>query len=169
MRVSGFLDSSYLRVSNYENLESAKKDDSNNNPSKTKLDDLTTSQKAQVAKLQSIDQKVKAHESAHINAGGSIVKGGANFTYEKGPDNKLYAVAGEVPIDASPEDKPEKTIAKMQQVRAAALAPADPSGTDYKVASTATLLEMKARVELAKEQTEKLTQKNGYTATLEDQ
>jgi hypothetical protein len=37
----------------------------------------------------------------------------------------------------------------MQTIRAAALAPSDPSPTDYKVAATATLLEMKARLELS--------------------
>jgi len=46
----------------------------------------------------------------------------------------------------------------MQLIRAAALAPADPSGTDYRVASTATLLEMKARLELSQELKDELIQ-----------
>ncbi len=118
---------------------------------------LTPQEEAKVAELKAIDLAVRAHEAAHISVGGGAVRGGASFTYVKGPDGQNYAVAGEVAIDTSAEDSPEKTIRKMQQVRAAALAPADPSGQDYKVASTATMLEMRARIELMQEKTEEMS------------
>jgi hypothetical protein len=67
-----------------------------------------------------------------------------------GPDGKGYATAGSVGIDTSPVDgDPEATIAKMQTVVAAALAPAKPSGQDQKVAAAARQMDAKARAELA--------------------
>ncbi len=111
-------------------------------------------QKEQVQELSRIDSQVKAHESAHIAAGGGVVKGGASFSYTAGPDGKMYAVAGEVPIDTSTGEDPSENLAKARQIRAAALAPSDPSPQDYRVASTATMLEVRARMELNKERRE---------------
>ena len=79
-----------------------------------------------VRRLRAIDRKVRAHELAHMSVGGQYA-GAPHYTYVRGPDGQLYAVAGEVPIDVSPEKDPEATVKKMQQVIAAALAPADPS------------------------------------------
>ncbi len=59
----------------------------------------------------------------------------------------MYAVGGEVKIDTSPERTPEATVSKMQQVRRAALAPADPSGTDRAVAAEAAQAEAHTRAE----------------------
>ena len=53
-------------------------------------------------------------------------------------------------IDLSPvRGNPQATIAKMQQVRRAALAPGEPSGQDRQVAAQAAALEREARKELA--------------------
>lgn len=114
----------------------------------------TPQEEAAIKELATIDAKVKEHEAAHIAAGGSVVQGGASFTYEQGPDQKLYAVAGEVAIDTSEEATPVQSIAKALQIRTAALAPSDPSPQDYQVASTATIMEMQARLQLSKEQSE---------------
>ena len=60
---------------------------------------------------------------------------------------------GSVPIDVSPiADDPEATIRKMQKVRRAALAPAQPSAADRSIGSHAAREEQKARVELSKEE-----------------
>ena len=98
-----------------------------------------------------IDMKVKAHELAHSTTGGQYA-GAPHYQFVIGPDGKLYAVAGEVPIDVSPEDTPEKTIRKMQQVIAAALAPADPSPQDIQVASIAAKILAEATSELSKKE-----------------
>lgn len=98
--------------------------------------------------LRATDRKVRAHELTHIAAGAGLT-GAASFTYQLGPDNQRYAVAGEVSIDISSGDDPEETIAKAQQIRAAALAPADPSPQDRKVAALATKMENSARQESA--------------------
>ncbi|MGP1450610.1 MAG: putative metalloprotease CJM1_0395 family protein [Wolinella sp.] len=112
---------------------------------------LSQSEMAQVRELSRIDSQVKAHENAHIAAGAGVVSGGASYSYTRGPDGKMYATAGEVPIDTSMGDDPKENIAKARQIRAAALAPSDPSPQDYKVAATASMLEMKAQIELSKE------------------
>jgi hypothetical protein len=105
-----------------------------------------------VLKLRARDTEVRAHEAAHIAAGGSFVRGAASFTYETGPDGKAYAVGGEVSIDTSPvPGDPQATIAKMAVIRAAALAPSDPSGQDISVAASASEQEAKARAELAQQ------------------
>lgn len=109
---------------------------------------LSREEQLQVAQLQQIDTKVKAHEMAHLAAAGSYARSGANFQYQKGPDGKSYAVGGEVSIDTGSESTPEATISKMQTVRAAALAPAEPSAQDRKVAAKASLTISEASQEL---------------------
>ena len=101
-----------------------------------------------IAKLQARDMEVRMHEMAHIAAGGGVVRGGAGFSYQQGPDGKMYAIGGEVPIDMSGASTPEETIAKMERVRGAALAPANPSSADHQVAAAATMAILQARSEL---------------------
>lgn len=103
----------------------------------------------QIDQLKAADRKVRAHEQAHIAAGGDLVRGGASFSYETGPDQKRYAVAGEVSIDASKERTPEATIPKAQHIQQTALAPSDPSAQDRQVAAVAAQMEMQARLEVA--------------------
>lgn len=111
-----------------------------------------------IDKMQQRDREVRAHEMAHVVAGGTLVRKGASFSYETGPDGIRYAVNGEVSIDASPvEDDPEATILKMQHVRRAALAPAQPSGQDRSVASSASKAEATARAEMNQQNQEEDT------------
>ena len=114
---------------------------------------LSDEAQRQVQQLKQRDQEVRAHEQAHLSAGADLVQGGASFTFERGPDGKMYAVGGEVKIDTSPENDPDQTIRKMQQVKRAALAPGEPSGTDRAVAARAGQIEAQARQE--KNQAEK--------------
>lgn len=100
---------------------------------------LTKSELALLRELQKADQAVKAHEMAHLAAAGGYAKGGASFSYQRGPDGQNYAVGGEVQVDTGKEATPEATIQKMQIVRQAALAPIDPSPQDQRVAAHATL------------------------------
>lgn len=104
-----------------------------------------------VRELESIDRNVKAHEAAHIAAGGGVVSGGASYGYTRGPDGKMYAVSGEVPISMKKGKTPEETIQNARQIVAAAMAPADPSPQDYKVAASAMQMESQARVEQSQE------------------
>ncbi len=110
-------------------------------------EDLSAEEKQAVNDLKRRDAEVKAHEAAHMAAGGGVVQGGASYEYQSGPDGKMYAVGGEVQIDMSSAGSPEATIRKMQQIQRAALAPAQPSGTDRAAAAQASQIEAQARME----------------------
>lgn len=112
-------------------------------------------QEQQVQDLVERDKEVRTHEQAHQSAGGEYASS-PTYQFTQGPDGKRYATGGEVQIDTSvvPGD-PAATIAKMQQVRSAALAPAEPSAQDLAVARSAAASEVKARKELMAEQSAK--------------
>lgn len=104
-----------------------------------------------VSALQDVDRDVKAHEAAHMAAGGSAITGGASYTYETGPDGQRYAVGGEVGVDLSAvPGNPRATIAKMALIQAAALAPSVPSPQDLAVAAAAARVEAQAQADLEK-------------------
>lgn len=116
---------------------------------------FSAEQQQQLSQLQSTDRQVKAHEQAHLSAAGPIAVSAARFEYITGPDGERYAVAGEVSIDASEvAGDPQATITKAGQIRTAALAPADPSAQDQLVASRATQMAQKARLELSRQQSQ---------------
>jgi hypothetical protein len=116
---------------------------------------LTREEIARLAELKKRDRVVRAHEQAHMAAAAGLVRRGMSLSYQKGPDGRRYAVAGEVQIDASKESTPSETIVKMKKVRAAALAPVDPSSQDRRVAAGAMAKMSQARMELQIEQMEK--------------
>ncbi len=113
--------------------------------------ELSREDQERIRELKSRDTEVRSHEQAHVAAGGQYVTGGPTYSFQQGPDGHRYAVGGEVGIDASAESDPEATIRKMQAVRAAALAPAQPSGQDRKVAASAARNTNQARAELREE------------------
>jgi hypothetical protein len=111
---------------------------------------LSPEARAEVTKLKARDADVRAHEEAHVAAGGSLITGGPTYSYEKGPDGKNYAVGGDVTIDASAvAGNPQATIAKARRIVAAALAPVDPSGQDESVAGQAEAMAASAQAQLA--------------------
>lgn len=106
----------------------------------------------QIAELSRRDREVRAHEQAHSAVGGNYA-GGPTYTFKRGPDGRSYAVGGEVSIDVSAiANDPAATLRKMEQVQRAALAPAEPSGQDFRVAAQAQVLAAQARVDLAAQQ-----------------
>jgi hypothetical protein len=118
---------------------------------------LSPEEQQEVEDLKKRDTEVRQHEQAHLMAGGQYVKGGASYTYKVGPDGNRYAIGGEVQLDATPiADDPQATISKMETIKRAALAPAEPSEQDYRVATQAEQLKMNARQELTEQQTEKM-------------
>ncbi|WP_455211646.1 putative metalloprotease CJM1_0395 family protein [Kaarinaea lacus] len=113
--------------------------------------ELSKEEQQQVEELAARDREVKTHEAAHKAAGGGLT-GPAQFSYTTGPDGKRYATGGEVSIDTSevPGD-PQATLIKANRIHAAALAPAEPSGQDRKVAAQASQMAADARAEMAKQ------------------
>ena len=124
-------------------------------------DELTAAEKQEVSKLQARDAEVRAHEAAHQAAAGGLA-GGAGFEYQKGPDGKMYAIGGEVPITFREGSTPQETIANARQVKSAALAPANPSPQDYAVANSAAMMELKAQQELLKEKMQEMEGGKAY-------
>ena len=112
-------------------------------------------QRAIIAELSQRDREVRAHEQAHAAAGG-IHAGAPSLDYQRGPNGRYYASAGEVSIDLSavPGDA-QATLEKALIVQRAAMAPADPSTTDQRVAASATAMAAQARTEIASQLGEK--------------
>lgn len=109
-----------------------------------------------IRELSQRDGEVRAHEQAHSAVGGQYA-GSANYTYQRGPDGVSYAVGGEVPIDVSPVNgDPRATLEKMKTVQRAALAPAEPSSQDRRVAAMAAQQASQARAEIVSESRESL-------------
>ncbi len=120
--------------------------------------ELTQDQKMQVIELQRRDLEVRTHEAAHMSAGAGLTTG-ASYSYQRGPDDKMYAIGGEVGIDTSPGKTPEETLKKAAQIKRAALAPAQPSSADLQVAATTTNMEIDAKMEIQKNQNQETKEK----------
>jgi len=117
-------------------------------------EELTPNEKQQVAELKSRDAEVKTHEQAHISAAAGIGASAPTYTYKTGPDGKKYAVGGEVNIRISQGDDPEVNIEKAKIMKAAALAPAQPSGQDLSVAREAEEIITKSSQDLSQKKAE---------------
>ncbi|WP_438865545.1 putative metalloprotease CJM1_0395 family protein [Neptunicella sp.] len=124
------------------------------------------SDKQEIEELKDRDTEVRNHEQAHAQTGGQYA-GAPNFEFKSGPDGQRYAVSGEVSIDISSEATSEETLRKMQQVRAAALAPTEPSPQDLNVASEASKKASEARAEIAAKSAEET--KQSFTDVFSDE
>lgn len=136
-----------------QKTESEKKENSTNSNK-----ELTPQEKQEVAELKTTDAEVRAHEQAHKAAAGGLRTSAPNYEYETGPDGKKYAVAGDVNVSYQHSSDPEVNLRNAQQLKASALAPADPSSQDRKVAAQADREITEARQEILEEQ--KQTEKN---------
>lgn len=124
-------------------------------------ENLSEAEQREVEKLKQRDREVRAHEQAHRAAGGALT-GSPTFKTVRGPDGRSYAVSGEVKIDTSPvPNNPEATIRKLEQVKRAALAPANPSAKDRQVAAEAEAKIQQARQEKREKEAEELKEANG--------
>ena len=136
--------------------EKSKESKKSSNP-----EDLSEDEKRLVRDLGTRDSEVKAHEAAHQAAGGGMT-GAASYSYQQGPDGKMYAIGGEVSISMPSGSTPEETIKNARQVAAAAMAAGDPSPQDFAVASSARVMEMQAQQQKTKEMQEKIDAHEAY-------
>ena len=120
---------------------------SSSDASSTDASQLTETEQKAVKELKTRDDEVRRHEEQHQSAGGQYASS-PTYDMTKGPDGVMYATGGEVRIDLAKESTPQATIDKMNQVRAAALAPQEPSAQDRRVAARAAQLAGEARAEL---------------------
>ena len=115
---------------------------------------LTEEEQEVVRDLKARDAEVRRHEQAHAAVGGQYA-GQPTYTYQTGPDGQRYAIGGQVSIDSAPiEGDPEATIRKLEIVRRAALAPAEPSPQDRRIAAQASAGIVRAQGELATQRQE---------------
>lgn len=126
---------------------------------------LSIEEQRQLRELEARDREVRAHEQAHLRVGRDLIRGAANYSYQKGPDGQQYAVGGEVRIDTSPvRGDPEATEDKAYHIRETALAPTQPSNQDRAVASTASRMAQEARIEIQRQQQAQAEQAYRQTA-----
>ena len=122
---------------------------------------LTEEQQQEVERLKERDREVRAHEQAHSRAGGPHA-GAPSYEFQRGPDGRMYAVSGEVQIDAAPiSGNPAATVSKMDAVIRAALAPKEPSAQDSRVAAEARTAKAEAQAELRKQKQEAASGEGG--------
>ncbi len=115
-------------------------------------DQVKLSQEAQqLRQLAARDQEVRTHEAAHSTVGGAYA-GAPSYVFELGPDGRRYATGGEVQISvAEVPGNPQATLAKAETVRAAALAPQNPSAADRRIAAKASQMAIRAQAEISVE------------------
>lgn len=142
--------------------EESKKVDGNT-PRAPNGEPLTEEEQAELREMQARDEEVRVHEQAHKSAGGQYA-GSPQYEYANGPDGKRYITDGSVSIDVSEESDPQATIEKMQIVKRAALAPAEPSSQDRSVYAEANQIENEARQQLNEEKQEEAAE-NAQKAT----
>lgn len=151
MQISGFsvVHNSYPPSSQRSTTEAQDKQGNENAPEKISGQTVDVEQQKEIQALKERDQEVRAHEQAHLSAAGGIAVSGAKFQFVTGPDGQRYATGGEVSIDTSPvPGDPQATLRKAETIRRAAMAPAQPSGQDYSVASKAAAMASRASIEL---------------------
>ncbi|GAA0702671.1 hypothetical protein GCM10009104_35070 [Marinobacterium maritimum] len=108
--------------------------------------------------LSARDSEVRQHEMAHQAAGGGHT-GAVSYTFQRGPDGRMYAVGGEVSIDTSAvSGDPRATLEKAETIIRAAMAPAEPSSQDHRVAASARAMAAEARAELARMEEDERTE-----------
>jgi hypothetical protein len=134
--------------------EASAKDEEKPPGAKSDSAQLSEEDQRTVEALQRRDQAVRAHEAAHMAAAGGYAAGGPSYTTQQGPDGRSYAIGGEVPLDMSAERTPEATLRKAQTIRAAAMAPADPSGADKAIAGAAAQMAQSAQAAIAEKAAE---------------
>lgn len=93
-----------------------------------------------IDKFENLDAKIKTHEQAH--AAGAPTTAPISYTYQTGPDGKLYATGGHVRFDTSIPDDPASAAVKLEKLQSASSAPDELSGADAAIARTANLNKM---------------------------
>lgn len=139
-----------------EKKASEKTADTKNSKEKSSKE-LTSQQQQEISKLKESDAEVKAHEQAHLSAAAGLRTSAPSYQYQTGPDGKKYAVAGEVNISFSQTGDPKKDLQMAETLKAAALAPANPSGQDMAVAKQAD--------EMIQQDKQKIQEENQQTGT----
>lgn len=91
-------------------------------------------------KFKKSDSNIKAHEQSH--AAGANTTSPIKYSYQTGPDGKLYAVGGEVRLDTSIPKDPNEASFKLSKLQSAASVSDGMSSADSNIAIQASLNKM---------------------------
>lgn len=97
---------------------------------------LSPAEKREVAELQERDREVRNEENRHKAAAGKFA-GEPQYVYRRGPDGKLYAVEGKVPINVNVTGTADERKTALRRVEAAAVSVQSPSSGDFGAVATA--------------------------------
>ncbi len=109
---------------------------------------LTEEDKAMIDELRERDREVRAHEQTHAAMLGPYARGGPSYTYQTGPDGRMYAVGGSVEVDTGKEATSEETANKARVLQMAATAVSEPSVADMAIAANAAAMLSEAMTEM---------------------
>ncbi|MEA2017581.1 MAG: putative metalloprotease CJM1_0395 family protein [Campylobacterota bacterium] len=88
-------------------------------------------------KFKQADANIRSHEQIHASIGHTTAP--IAYTYQEGPDGKMYAVGGHVKLDTSIPDDPKAAAFKLDMLQKAASGPIDSSAADNTIASQSNL------------------------------
>lgn len=97
---------------------------------------LTEAEKRVVAELQQRDREVRNEEQRHAATAGQF-GGQPQYVFKRGPDGKMYAVEGKVPINVTVSGTPEDQEKALRRVQAAAVSVQSPSSGDTRAVAGA--------------------------------
>lgn len=88
-------------------------------------------------KFKNKDAEIRTHEQVHASIGHTTAP--ISYSYQQGPDGKMYAVGGSVRLETSIPDDPKAAAFKLDMLQKAASAPSHTSGADNTIASQSNL------------------------------
>jgi len=91
-------------------------------------------------KFKTTDHNIRSHEQTHATIGHTTAP--ISYTYQEGPDGKLYAVGGSVRLDTSIPKDPKEAEIKLDQIEKSVNAVSNQSGADSNIALQASLNKM---------------------------
>lgn len=124
------------KLENQDKIESVRKQDY--------IESSTTTQKYDevdfarvLEKFKNKDTEIRTHEQIHASIGHTTAP--ISYSYQQGPDGKMYAVGGSVRMDTSIPDDPKAAAFKLDILQKAASGPSHTSAADNAIASQSNL------------------------------
>ncbi len=96
-------------------------------------------------KFKSMDSNIRSHEQAHASSGTTTTP--IQYSYQVGPDGKMYATGGHVRLDTSIPSDPKSAAIKLDQIKRSATSSVDSSSADMSIASSVNLMKMRLELE----------------------
>lgn len=90
-----------------------------------------------VEKFRSKDAEIRTHEQIHASIGHTTTP--ISYTYQQGPDGKMYAIGGSVRLDTSIPNDPKAAAFKLDMLQKAASGPTQMSAADGSIAQQSNL------------------------------